>query len=156
MRHTWRVRELVAGERWVVDGNYGSRVQDLVWDAADTVVWLDLPRRAILPRLAARTLRRMWNREELWNGNRERWSNLFDPRPDRNILIWMWTRHGPQRSRNAAALADDRWAHLQVHRLRSPAEVETFHAASCGRAISPVAQCERPMRAATRGSSRFR
>ena len=46
-----RVREHVAGERWVIDGNYTSRVRDLIWDAADTIVWPDLPRRVIFPRL---------------------------------------------------------------------------------------------------------
>jgi len=124
-----RVRDVVAADAWVVDGNYGSNVQDLVWDAADTVVWLDLARRTILPRLVRRTFRRMWNREELWNGNRERWSNLFDLRPQENILLWMLTQHSRQRRRNGAALADERWAHLDVHHLRSPREVEAFRRA---------------------------
>ena len=38
-----RVTEITAGAQWVVDGNY-STVRDIVWDRADTVVWLDLPR----------------------------------------------------------------------------------------------------------------
>lgn len=28
--------------RWIIDGNY-SQVSDLIWNRADTLVWLDLP-----------------------------------------------------------------------------------------------------------------
>ena len=121
-----RVSEAVAAERWVIDGNYGTRVQDLVWDAADTVVWLDLERRVILPRLLRRTLTRMARGEELWNGNRESWRNLFDPRPTQNILLWMCTQHRPQRVGNAANLARERWSHLTLHHLRTSAAVADF------------------------------
>src|ERR1700749_1481473 len=44
----------------------------LVWDRADTVVWLDLPRRTVMRQVIWRTLRRVAFRAELWNGNRER------------------------------------------------------------------------------------
>ena len=67
--------EIVAGDGWVVDGNY-SAVRDLVWDRADTVVWLDLPRLVVVRRITTRSIRRVVRREELWNGNRERWRNL--------------------------------------------------------------------------------
>ena len=49
----------LASDGWVVDGNYGSFVQDLVFAHADTVVWLDLPRRVVMPRIVRRTLGRM-------------------------------------------------------------------------------------------------
>ena len=61
----------VAGERWVVDGNYTSHgVTEIVWPRADTIVWLDPPRRVVMRRVVSRTLRRVVTREELWNGNR--------------------------------------------------------------------------------------
>jgi adenylate kinase family enzyme len=37
-----RVSDAIQGERWVVDGNY-SKVRDMVWGRADTVLWLDYP-----------------------------------------------------------------------------------------------------------------
>ena len=71
-----RVAAAASGERWVIDGNY-SKVRDVVWARADTVVWLDLPRRVVMRRLVWRTLRRVAGHAELWNGNREQWHNLF-------------------------------------------------------------------------------
>src|ERR1700689_1509181 len=59
-----RVAEFAAGDGWVIDGNYSS-VQDLVWQRADTVLWIDLPRRTVMRQLVRRTLRRMVTREEL-------------------------------------------------------------------------------------------
>ncbi len=66
-----RVSAALAGDAWIVDGNY-SAVRDLVWGRADTVVWLDYPLGVILARLVRRTFRRWWQREVLWQGNRER------------------------------------------------------------------------------------
>ncbi len=45
-----RVEPIVTGDAWVIDGSYRMKLGDLVLDAADTVVWLDLPRRVWLPR----------------------------------------------------------------------------------------------------------
>ncbi|MBK9560860.1 MAG: adenylate kinase [Candidatus Microthrix sp.] len=76
-----RTADVAKSDGWVIDGNY-SRVRDqVVWPTADTVVWLDLPRRVVMTQLLRRTLRRVLTREELWNGNRERVPNLmsWDP-----------------------------------------------------------------------------
>lgn len=120
-----RVADAVAAPGWVVDGNY-SVVRDLVWARADTVVWIDLPRRVVMRRLARRTARRVLTREVLWNGNREPVANLWRLDPERNILRWAWTRHPVYVERYGAAMADPAHAHLRFVHLRSDAEVDAF------------------------------
>jgi adenylate kinase family enzyme len=120
-----KVGEFVAGEAWVVDGNY-SIVRDIVWARVDTVVFLDLPRWRVMTRLVPRTLRRTALREELWNGNRERWRNLVSTRPEQNLLLWSWTRHDLQRQRFAEAQADPAWSHIRFIRLASAGQIDRF------------------------------
>jgi adenylate kinase family enzyme len=116
-----RVAEFIAASAWVVDGNY-SAVQDLIWDRADTVIWLDLPRWRVMRRITWRTLRRVITRAELWNGNREPWSNLLRADPERSVIAWSWTRHHVYRDRFLRAMADPANAHLRFVRLTQPAE----------------------------------
>ncbi|MCP3997767.1 MAG: AAA family ATPase [bacterium] len=111
MRHA--VAERIETDSWVVDGNYASLVQDLVFARADTVVWLDLPRRVVMPRIIRRTVGRGLLRRELWNGNREQLRNLIKTEPAENIVLWAWTQHEKYRSRYAAAAADPANAHLE-------------------------------------------
>jgi adenylate kinase family enzyme len=120
-----RVRAVVAGESWVIDGNYGA-VRDLVWARADTVVWLDLPKRTVMRRIVWRTLRRIAGRAELWNGNRERWRNFFTWDPEESVISWAWHKYGPNRERYLAAMADPANGHLRFIRLTSPAAVRRF------------------------------
>jgi adenylate kinase family enzyme len=92
-----RMRAIVAdhvrADAWVIDGNYRSLVQDLVFARADTVVWLDLPRRVVMMRVIRRTMGRVLRRRELWNGNREHLRNLLRRDPEENIILWSWTQH---------------------------------------------------------------
>jgi adenylate kinase family enzyme len=120
-----RVFAVAQGPGWVIDGNY-STVRDIVWDRADTVVWLDLPRRTVMRRIVFRTLRRVGGRVELWNGNRERWRNIFTLDDQESVIAWAWKTHGSRRSRYAAALADPGYSHLRFVRLRSPGAVRRF------------------------------
>ena len=120
-----RVGEATARDRWVVDGNY-SVVHDIVWRSADTIVWLDLPYATVLSRTIRRTVRRTATREELWNGNREPFSNLWSLNPEKSIIAWAATRHGVYRRRYTEAEGDPRWAHLRFVRLRAQAEADGF------------------------------
>jgi adenylate kinase family enzyme len=120
-----RVSSLTEADRWVVDGNY-SVVADIVWSRADTVVWFDLPYVAVMSRTIRRTVRRTVTREELWNGNKEPFSNLWSLKPEKSIITWAATRHRVYRRRYAEAERDPRWAALRFVRLRSQAEADAF------------------------------
>jgi adenylate kinase family enzyme len=83
-----------APDGWVIDGNYESKLGDLVLDAADQIVWLDLPLRVSLRRLLRRTLSRIRDDVELWSGNRESWRGGFWGRD--SLFAWTlrsWFRH---------------------------------------------------------------
>ena len=114
-----------AGECWVIDGNY-STVQDIVWARADTVVWLDLPRRTVMRRIITRTLRRVAGRVELWNGNRERWRNFFTLDKQESVIVWAWQTHARNRARYEVAAADPLYTHLRFVRLTSPRTIRRF------------------------------
>ena len=110
---------------WVIDGNYG-RVRDLVWARADTVVWLDLPKRTVMRQVVWRTMRRVALRRELWNGNRERWRNFLTWNPEQSVISWAWHKHAPDHAKYAAAAADPASAHLRFIRLASRRDIARF------------------------------
>jgi adenylate kinase family enzyme len=120
-----QVGEVAATDGWVIDGNY-SAVRDLIWQRADTVVWLDLSRSVVMWRVVSRTLLRLVLRRELWNGNREPWSNLFSWDPMRSIIAWSWTQHSRYHRQYLAAASDQAWRHLRFVQLRKRKEVQTF------------------------------
>lgn len=115
-----RVAEAVSGPAWIVDGNY-SAVRSVVWPAADTLVWLDLPLGLTLIRLARRTWRRWRTSEELWNGNREKVSNHL-----RWDGLFFWALRTRGKLRRTYSQVGQTHPHLRLVRLRSPAEVEAW------------------------------
>jgi adenylate kinase family enzyme len=123
-----RVRNAIAGDSWVVDGNY-ALVRDLVWARAEAVVWLDLPLRSVLWRYLTRTTRRVAGRKVLWSGNRERLSTHLFSRD--SLLWWIMSTYGRHRReyppllaarpdlvavRLRSARAADRWLAELSHR----------------------------------------
>ena len=75
-----RARDAVGAERWVVDGNYSTSARDLVWERADTIVWLDFSFTVTLGRALRRTIYRLAPGEECCNGNREKMGRGVFPR----------------------------------------------------------------------------
>lgn len=118
------VADALQGDGWVVEGNY-SAARQLVLERADTVIWLDLPRSTVMRQVLWRTVRRLFGRQQLWNGNRERWSNLFSIRPEQSILAWAWTRHALYRQRYGEEMRNAP-AHRHYLRLDSRQAVERF------------------------------
>ena len=80
----------------------------------------------MLSRVIWRTLRRVAGRVELWNGNRERWGNLFTLDKEESVISWAWQTHAANRATLEAAMADPANGHLRFVRLTSPAAVRRF------------------------------
>ena len=114
-----QVEPIVASDAWVIDGTYRHKLGDLVLDAADVVVWLDLPIRVWLPRLARRTWRRIRGREALWNGNTESIGSAIWGRE--SLVVWAFRTHFRRRREWPQSLS-----HLHVVRLTTSREVERF------------------------------
>ncbi len=121
-----RVEQIVAGDEWVVDGNYRGALAEVVWDRVQTVVWFDLPRWRVMVQLVRRTIVRVVTRQVLWNGNREPWGNLWSVDPDKSVVAWAWTTHARNRERHLAALVDPRYRHVEFVRVGSHADGARF------------------------------
>jgi len=118
----WRatVAALVAGEGWVMDGNY-SRTLVPRLAACDTVIFLDLPRWLCLWRVLARAWRyRGRSRPDMAQGCPEKMDATF--------LKWVWDY--PNRSRASVLALLATAGHARVVRLRSRGEVARFLAPS--------------------------
>jgi adenylate kinase family enzyme len=118
-----KVEPIPATQAWVIDGGYQGKIGTIVQDAADTIVWLDLPRRVWLPRLIRRTMIRIVRREELWNGNRESFRTALLGR-DGLILFSL------RQVRRRRAEYPVRFASGNLVRLRSQKEVDRWLATS--------------------------
>jgi adenylate kinase family enzyme len=107
---------------WVADGNWRNRLDGLLADA-DTIVWLDYPRRVVMWRVVRRTISRGLRRTELWHGNRENLANLLRLDADRNVVLWAWWSHVANRTLYEAL---ERSSPVLVVRLRSPRRAERW------------------------------
>lgn len=109
---------------WVVDGNYDSKLGNMLLDRAELVVWLDLPLSIKLWRLGLRTARRWVRKEELWNGNHETLRGAFWGRDA--LFTWAVLSHFRQRREWPARLAG-----RPVVRLRTSHEVKEWLSEFC-------------------------
>jgi adenylate kinase family enzyme len=111
------VREAVQGERWIIDGNYRGTLR-LRLAAADTVLFLDIPRLVCVWAVIARWLRyRRGSRPDMAPGLTERIDLAF--------LRWIWgypTTRRPGILRQLAELPPS----TQVIHLTSRAAIREF------------------------------
>jgi len=112
-----RTAQALSDDAWAVDGNY-SKVRDIVWSRADTVVWLDYTLPVIMWQLVQRTLRRSLAQEELWGRNRESLHKALFSRE--SILLWALQTYRRRRREYPVLLNEPEYAHLAVIHLHSP------------------------------------
>lgn len=122
-----RLQQATAGDHWVVAGSYTRFSQRVFWPKVQTVIWLDLPRTTLLPRVIRRSWRRWRTRELLWGTNYEQfWPQFFLWRKSESLIWWIMTQHDRKRREMLDAMADPQWRHIRFVRLVTAAEVDAF------------------------------
>lgn len=114
-----RVTEAATGERWVIEGNYYSRTNDIRLPRSDLVIHLDMPRALCASRVILRSIRG-GDRPDLAPGCHEKIDGAYFA-----FLRYVWTFDQIQVPKMQTALRDFGGT-VPVVTLRRRIEVETF------------------------------
>ena len=110
--------EMVAGERWIIDGNYASTMAARL-EASDTIIFLDVHPWRCMWRVISRSLRfHGQSRPDMGPGCREQL-------PDREFLAWIATYRRRQRPQ-IKQLLERLPAATDLHVLHTPRQVRRF------------------------------
>jgi adenylate kinase family enzyme len=116
------VARAIAAPSWICDGNY-SRVREIVWLRATTLVWLNYSFPVVFSRAVYRTVARAITRKRLYAGNQESLCLIVDP----DWIPWWVIRTFRRRRREyGALLRGPQFKHLDVVEFRKPREAEAF------------------------------
>jgi adenylate kinase family enzyme len=118
-----RMDSITSREQWVIDGNY-SKVRDLVWGRADTIVWLDYQLWLVFWRLLIRSLPRVFTRKELWNQNYETFHGMFLSRD--SLFVWLFKSYPRQKKDYPLIVTQPIYSHLTLVRLKTLRETEDW------------------------------
>ncbi|MBM2621966.1 adenylate kinase [Actinoplanes sp. LDG1-06] len=118
------IKELLAGDEWVIDAAYGFW-HDLALERADLIVGLDLPRHRSYGQLLRRTVTQVVRRTPTCNGNYETWRLAFF---SRESMLWFHV-HSFARKRRRMRLWHSSPDFPETVLLRSRAEVHRWLAA---------------------------
>jgi adenylate kinase family enzyme len=91
-----RVTELLAAERWIMDGNFGG-TRERRMRSADTIIFLDLPRRVCLYRILKRMVK-------YYGKSRPDMTEGCNERIDLEFISWVWNYKHRSRKRLLAEL----------------------------------------------------
>lgn len=111
--------EALKAPGWVTCGNH-SRVREIVWKNADTLIWLNYSFSTTFYRALRRTIQRVTSRKKLFAGNIETYGKAFFSRG--SILFWVIKTWKVRREQYPRLLSCDEFSHLNVLEFRSPFE----------------------------------
>ena len=110
------IRELLNGDSWIMDGNYGG-TREMRLQACDAVIFLDLPRYVCLYRVLKRAFQyRGKTRPDMADGCNEK--------IDLEFALWVWNYPNSSGRKLLAELSEISEKKIVV--LRSTHEVEAF------------------------------
>lgn len=112
-----RVEKFLQADSWIMDGNFNSTME-LRIKAADTIIFLDLPRIICIYRAFKR-----W--KKYWNTNRPDMAEGCNEKVDFEFLYWIWNFPNDDK-----LLIEERLKSFgngkNIIRLKSPKEVDQF------------------------------
>jgi len=111
------LRQLVAGERWIIDGGFTASMR-MRFEAADTLIFLDLPRRVSFTSVIRR---RLLHAVRPAPGMAQGCRPMFNLR----LLRWIWTFPEDHRPVIMQALSDYAEGRNVIH-LKSRGELRRF------------------------------
>lgn len=116
------MRDAIASDRWIIDGNYSSTFDQRA-ARADTIVFLDIA-------TARRVARVVWRTATHFGRNRPDMTEGCPERLDADyldfVVNWVAGYHRRGARAKALALLEDERRHSTVHHLKSPRDVERF------------------------------
>lgn len=117
------VAKAASGERWIAVGNY-SRIVDILWPRADTLIWMDFGLWPCFLRIILRTWRRARTKESVCNGNYETIGRLFSKN---SLILWLFQTYWKKKREFGAVFRDKPYTNIKNYvRLHNPQETEVF------------------------------
>ena len=113
-------------ERWVVDGNT-RKSRALVWNNADTVIWLNYSFWVNFTRLLLRTLRRIRDKTEIFPGCQESFKTQFFSRD--SLLLWFFRTYWRRKKEYRDLFESQQFPHLRVIVIEKPRRANQLLAA---------------------------
>ena len=113
-----RVAELLRGDAWIMDGNYGSTLPERV-AAADTVILLELSRVRCLYRVLVRSIRHRGRARADLN------PECLEQLPDLEFIRWIW-RYPRKSLPRVRQILRVQASGREIVTLRSPGEIERY------------------------------
>ena len=79
------IEDATSSDCWIICGNQ-SKYRHLFWPKADTIIWLDLPLYLLLWRVLRRSIKNLFFKDEICNGNQETLRQFFS---SQSIVLWL-------------------------------------------------------------------
>lgn len=109
--------ELVNKEEWIIDGNYGGTI-DIRLQAADTIIFLDIPRTICVYRAFKRMI-------QYRNKTRPDMGKDCNERLDINFLKWIW-RYPKTKRPDIVKKLEGLSTEKQIIILQTPKQIQQF------------------------------
>ena len=117
------VKEHIAGDRWVIDGNY-SVVRELIWSRATIIIWLNYSFPLVLFRAIKRSIIRAITKEKLFSDNVETFRQSFFSKE--SIILWVIKTHYANKRRYRVLLQSQLASSAKVKVFTKPNQVSRY------------------------------